>query len=182
MTPIVVAPFSNSSIRDWPIGHFARLITLLLERVDDAIVHVIGVANQKFAAREIVRFQPADRVINQCGVLAWPTVLGLVREAGCVIGNNSGVSHIAGHLGAPTVCIFGGSHQRMEWHPKGANVIVVSRAIGCSPCQLDHNHVSPYGKACLTQIEPETVAEAALLVMARASAAREAPMIAGVAN
>lgn len=179
MRTIIVAPFSNSAIRDWPIGHFSRLIALLLDRLPDGIVHVVGVGNQRLAAREIVRDHPADRVLNRCGALDWATVLDMVRRADCVIGNNSGISHIAGYLGAPTVCVFGGSHQRMEWHPKGDNVIIVSRAIACSPCQLDHNHISPYGKACLKGIEPEVVAEAAFRVMARSGAGAAAPAMAG---
>jgi ADP-heptose:LPS heptosyltransferase len=166
MKTVIVAPFSNSAIRDWPIENFSLLIALLLERMPDIGVHVVGVKSQKLAAREIVRPHPADRVQNQCGLLEWSQLLQRVRSADCVIGNNSGISHLAAFLGAPTVCVFGGSHQRMEWHPKGPNVVIVSRALACSPCQLDHNHVSPYGKACLRGIEPQVVAEAAAGMMA----------------
>jgi ADP-heptose:LPS heptosyltransferase len=143
----------------------------LLERLPDVVIHVVGVNNQRLAAREIVRHHPVHKVLNQCGLLDWSSVLQLLRTADCVIGNNSGLSHIAGYLGTPTVCVFGGSHQRAEWHPKGRNVVIVSRAIACSPCQLDHNHISPYGKACLRGIEPDIVAAAATSVMARRAAA-----------
>ena len=171
MTEIVIAPFSHSPIRDWPAAHFGRLIGLLLDRREAVDrVRVIGTVNQRLHANEIVRAYPADRVVNECGRLAWEAVFPVLRDAACVIGNNSGIAHVAGHLGAPTVCVFGGSHQRTEWRPRGRHVVVLSRAIGCSPCQLDHNHVSPYGKACLREIAPEEVERAAATIMRRAAA------------
>ena len=95
-------------------------------------------------------------------------------SARCVIGNNSGITHVSGFRGTPTVCVFGGSHERQEWRPRGSNIVLVSRAIGCSPCQLDHGDVSLYDKACLRQIEPASVLAAALTVIERAAAARRA--------
>lgn len=170
MTDIIVAPFSNSAIRDWPATHFDRLIGLLLaEGLSN--IRVIGTASQRLGACEIVRRHPAPHVVNECGRLAWDEVLALLGEAACVIGNNSGIAHVAGGAGTPTVCIFGGSHERREWRPRGSRVIVLSRAIGCSPCQLDHGSISPYGKACLSQIAPETVRDAVLKVMAMKKAA-----------
>jgi ADP-heptose:LPS heptosyltransferase len=172
MNDIIIAPFSNSAIRDWPVGHFADMIGLLLKQIGpDRRIRLIGSVNQKLGASEIVRHHPADRVVNDCGRMTWPAVLGALRDAACVIGNNSGIAHVAGYLGAPTVCVFGGSHQRLEWRPRGDNVVVLSRAIGCSPCQLDHNCISPFGKACLREIEPKIVADAALMVMSRGAVA-----------
>lgn len=168
MSDILLAPFSNSHIRDWPIGHWRALAGLLLERwTGDGLIRVVGTANQRMGANEIVRPHHPARVVNECGTLPWGELTGELARAALVVGNNSGVAHLAGHCGAPTVCVFGGSHQRLEWRPLGRNVAVVSRVIGCSPCQLDHGQVSWFDKACLRQIEPETVADAAFAVMAR---------------
>ncbi len=169
---IVVAPFSNSDIRDWPLGHYADLVGLLLEGAPDMRVRVIGAPNQKLRTCEIVRAYPTARVINECGRLAWPEVLDLIKVAACVVSNNSGVGHLGGHFGVPTVCVFGGSHQRHEWRPLGPSVALVSLVIGCSPCQLDHSSGSPYAKACLREIAPATVAEAAFMIMKRVAAAK----------
>jgi ADP-heptose:LPS heptosyltransferase len=76
-----------------------------------------------------------------------------------VIGNNSGIAHIAALEGVPTLCIFGGAHQRLEWRPIGAHVLTMSRAIACSPCHFHAAAACPYGLACLHQIDPETVYE-----------------------
>jgi ADP-heptose:LPS heptosyltransferase len=166
---IIIAPFSNSAIRDWPAEHYAELVGLLLEqpRVNGRI-RVIGTRNQRLGGCEVVRYHPADRVVNECGRRSWPDVQAMLQTAGCVIGNNSGIAHLAGYYSVPTVCVFGGSHQQREWRPRGRNVVVVSRAIGCSPCQLDHGSFSPYNKACLREISPRDVCNAALTVMEQA--------------
>jgi ADP-heptose:LPS heptosyltransferase len=168
MADIVISPFSNSSVRDWPAYHFSALVGLLLEKWrDDGVVRVVGTGNQRHMANEIVRPHPSDRVENACGRLSWDELVESLKAAACVIGNNSGIPHLAGYYGRPTVCVCGGSHQRLEWRPLGFSVVVVSRVLGCSPCQLDHGHVSPFAKACLREIKPEVVAEAAISIMDR---------------
>ncbi|MFD1951719.1 glycosyltransferase family 9 protein [Sphingomonas arantia] len=171
MNDIIVAPFSNSAIRDWPAAHYAKLIGMLLDEPEvTGMIHVIGTPNQRLAACEIVRFHSPERVINACGRLTWPAVLVALRSAACVIGNNSGIAHVSGYYGTPTVCVFGGSHSRTEWRPRGRSVVVLSRTISCSPCQLDHGHASPYGKACLWDIDPGQVRDAVLLATRRMAA------------
>jgi ADP-heptose:LPS heptosyltransferase len=168
---IIVAPFSNSHIRDWPAEKFAELIELLARRWSGpGMIRVIGTSSQSIRACDIVRRLDPARVSNDCGVLSWPQVLAELKQAACVIGNNSGIVHLGGHYGAPTVCIFSGSHQRLEWRPSGFSVVTLSRSIGCSPCHLDHGARCPYNKACLQKIEPETVADVALALMAQRDA------------
>ena len=168
MSDVVLAPFSNSHIRDWPPGHFAELIRLLVAAPRPAgRILVLGVASQKLRANDIVRAFDPSEVVNTCGALSWADLQEVLKDAGCVVGNNSGVAHLAGAYGTPTVCVFGGSHSRLEWRPKGAAMVVVSRAIACSPCHLDHDGGCPYDKACLREVEPSVVAEAVLDALAR---------------
>lgn len=168
MSDILLAPFSNSDVRDWPISYYAALAGLLLERLGpDQQVRVVGTAGQKLRACEIVRAFPATRVTNECGRLAWPQLIEEIRRAACLVGNNSGLAHLAGYFGTPTVCVFGGSHPRHEWRPLGRSVILVSRVIGCSPCQLDRGNRSPYGQACLRELDPADVADAASFIIAQ---------------
>lgn len=168
MSELIVAPFSNSDIRDWPLGSYAQLIGLLLDRLPaEMAIRVIGTSSQKLRVNEVVRDHPATRVTNECGRLTWTEVVARLRTAAGVISNNSGVGHLGGYFDRPTVCIFGGSHPRAEWRPLGRSVVLVSRVIGCSPCQLDHSTGSPYDKACLREISPEIVADATLSVLGR---------------
>ena len=170
MKDVLIAPFSNSDIRDWPMPNYTRLIGLLLERLpEDVTIQLIGAQGQRLRANELVRPYPSTRVTNACGRLPWSEVVDQLRSALCIISNNSGLGHLGGYFGTPTVSVFGSSHPRHEWRPLGASVVLVSQVIGCSPCQLDHSTGSPYRKACLREIQPEAVAAAAMLAMARAS-------------
>lgn len=176
MNNIVVAPFSNSDIRDWPGEHYARMIALVLDRWEGTgMVRVVGTKTQAMRACDIVRHLDPMRVSQDCGRLPWPDVVAEIRAAACVIGNNSGIAHLAGMYGVPTVCVFGGSHQRLEWRPIGRRVVTLTRAIGCSPCHLDHGMSCPYDKACLRQITPESVADAVFLAMEPGAAGEAAP-------
>ena len=170
MNPIVVSPFANSDIRDWPVDHYRVLIGLLSEARPETI-HVIGSAGQATRARFLVRSFDPVRVVNDCGRLAWPASEALVRRAACVIGNNSGIAHLAASAGVPTICIFSGAHRRAEWRPIGRNVVTLSRTLACAPCGFHHAADCPFGVACLDQIAPETVAETALRLLARLSVA-----------
>ncbi len=158
MRHIVIAPFSNSDIRDWPAPHYRALIArLVADR--DGLVHVVGEPGQAIRAREIVRPFDSARVINDCGRSVWGDVVNLIQSAACVIGNNSGIAHLAVFEGVPTVCVFGGAHQRLEWRPIGSHAVTLSRAIACSPCHFHHAAHCPYGLACLEQITPDAVFE-----------------------
>ena len=123
-------------------------------------MRLIGTNSQRLRANEIVRGFDASRVINDCGRLSWRRLLGLIHSADCVVGNNSGIAHLSARLGVATVCVFGGSHQQLEWHPSGPRTTILSRVIACSPCHFDHNDGCPYDKACLWGIMPGEVASA----------------------
>lgn len=165
MNPIVVAPFANSDIRDWPLDHFQVLIGKLIEARRET-VHVVGAPGQAIRARDLVRrFDPA-RVVDDCGRLEWTALNAMVRGAACVIGNNSGIAHLAALAGVPTICIFGGAHQRGEWRPLGANVVTLTRSLACSPCGFHDAAACPFGVACLDQISHETVSDVAVRLLA----------------
>lgn len=167
MSHIVIAPFSNSDIRDWPAAHFKALIGRLVAERDETI-RVVGSPGQAIRAREIVRPFDARRVVNDCGRTPWSKTLGLIRSAACVVGNNSGIAHLAAFEGVPTICVFSGSHQRLEWRPIGERVITLSRAIACSPCHFHYAAHCPFGLACLDQITPDTVFDAVSRLIGRA--------------
>ena len=168
MSQIVLAPFSNSDIRDWPAEHYATLVGELCRRQPDKVL-IIGTSNQRHRANDIVRNFDPKRVYNECGRLTWAALLRELRSAACVVGNNSGIAHLASRYSVPTICIFGGSHQRLEWRPMGSNVVLLTRTIACSPCHLDHGSSCRYDKACLQQIEPADVAKAVLGIAASPS-------------
>lgn len=167
MRHVVVAPFSNSDIRDWPPAHFRALIARFVADWD-GLIHVVGAPGQALRAREIVRPFDSGRVVNQCGRGSWGEAVTLIRGAACVVGNNSGIAHLAAFEGVRTVCVFGGAHQRLEWRPIGVNVVTLSRAMACSPCHLHHAADCPFGLTCLEEVAPGLVFETAIRLINQA--------------
>jgi ADP-heptose:LPS heptosyltransferase len=165
---IIVSPFSNSIVRDWPPESYASLMRLLLDQLPFSMrMRVIGTESQALRADRIVSGLDASRVFNDCGAYSWSVVDGALRRAACVVGNNSGITHLSAYYGTPTVCVFGGSHPRHEWRPIGSNIRVISRAIWCSPCHLDRLDDCQFDKACLRDIRPDEVATAVIDLLDR---------------
>jgi ADP-heptose:LPS heptosyltransferase len=52
----------------------------------------------------------------------------MTAQAGCFVGNDSGVSHLAAALGIPTTVFFISTDPRI-WRPLGRNVTVIDRRI-----------------------------------------------------
>jgi ADP-heptose:LPS heptosyltransferase len=153
---IVFAPFSNALVRDWPAGHYRRLIELCLRRGDVRAL-VVGAASQDELANAIVRGLPSPAVQNLCGAISWNELGELVDRSALVVANNSGVAHLGAEWGARTICIFGGSHSVYEWMPRGSRVVVINKRVACSPCAIDGHSGCPYERRCLVQISPEEV-------------------------
>jgi len=169
MPPIVLSPFSNSTLRDWP--HFGALIGLLVERTPFDIT-LVGTAGQRVAADGLVRHHPATRVSNVAGVISWVEVLNRVKSAALLVANNSGLAHLAAGFGVPTVCIFAASHSPYEWMARGPNSTAIVKETICSPCGIDVRRNCPYEVRCLSEIDAETVFRAC---MARLHAVANSP-------
>jgi ADP-heptose:LPS heptosyltransferase len=151
--PVLISPFANERLREWPIVHYRRFIERL-RRERAAPVVIVGTRPQRIRANEVVRGFPADQVANACGRLSWSELVRLVDAADFVVANNSGLAHLAAQRGRWTLCIFSGSHSYVEWMPRGPRVVVVSRITSCSPCEVGGSRC-PNGVACMTDLQPD---------------------------
>jgi hypothetical protein len=108
-----------------------------------------------------------DHVKNYIGRLSLADTAALIARAGCVIGNDCGVTHLAVALGKPVFAILGPSSRRKIFPPFIDNVTVISRSLDCQPCQekpgmrvwrsdADQCHC-PVGIRCLDEIGPGEV-------------------------
>ena len=156
---IVMSPLSNDTLRDWPLAHFRELAALCGERLD-AEVSFVGSRPQRIAVNGIVRSLPADRFHNLCGRMSWAETGALVGRADCVVSNNSGIAHLAGSLGVPTVCVFGASHNPFEWMARGPRVTTLMKRTACSPCSIARDADCPFERRCLREIPPALVFDA----------------------
>lgn len=116
----LIHPGSGSRAKNWPIGRFIEL-TRRLEALGHRVMWVRGPAEPDPPA-EIA----ADRVIDHPPLRALAATLARSKV---FIGNDSGVSHLAGAAGAPTLVLFGPTSASV-WRPDGPRVHVVSARRG----------------------------------------------------
>jgi heptosyltransferase III len=111
---VFVHPGSGSPAKNWPPERFAKVVRAL----DAPVRLIVGEADREAAnAVELVLGHPLPRLEGiHVEELA-------SRLAGCrgYVGNDSGVSHLAGLCGARTFALFGPSNPEI-WCPIGPNV------------------------------------------------------------
>ncbi len=167
---VVVAPFSNSTVRDWPLDRYQRLIDLLLDEVDTYVV-LVGSRGQAAQLASLCQdYGGNDRLVNLAGQTDWSGLAAVVGQADLVIANNSGVAHLAAACGRPTLAIYSGSHQPQEWGPRGQAVRTITAVVSCSPCGYEKLELCPHEHLCMTLIQPETVIQHARDMLAKGAA------------
>ena len=117
---VLVHPGSGAAAKNWPAEHFAALIGQL----DGPLRLIVGEADAE-AAHAVER--ALGRTLPR---LEQPPLDALAaRLAGCraYVGNDSGVSHLAGLCGAQCLVLFGPTDPRV-WRPLGPRVSVYSFA------------------------------------------------------
>jgi ADP-heptose:LPS heptosyltransferase len=162
---IVIAPVSNSQIRDWGIMNYAKLVGLLLEKTACCVV-LVGSKMQRDEIDSIVEQNNRDRrIINLAGAADWSETTEIVRKADLVISNNSGIAHLAAACGTATLAIYSGTHQPQEWGPRGDRVHAITALVPCSPCGYDKLELCPNDHLCMKQIAPATIADHAIAML-----------------
>ena len=155
---IVIAPFSNGSIRDWPITSYGTLIELLIARVECHVVIVGSIAQKAESERLAGLCSNRSRLIDLTGTTQWTDLNAILVDADLVVCNNSGVAHQSARLGVATLAIYAGAFQPEEWGPRGRRVRVVMAGVPCSPCGLTQLAQCPYDHLCMRLITPDAVA------------------------
>ncbi len=130
----LIHPGSGSPAKNWPIERFTEL-GLRLESLGHRVAWIRGPAEPD-APAGVATFQ----VIDRPSLRALAATLARSRV---FIGNDSGVSHLAGAVGAPTLVLFGPTRASV-WRPDGPRV-----------------HLVPARRGKLTSIQVEDVVTAA---------------------
>jgi len=153
---IVVAPFSNSSLRDWPVENFGRIVAALSMR---SAVVLVGRAESVTSLEAVADAASAHGAADvQMAVgLSELEFNRLMNSAALVVSNNSGAGHVAAQLGRPTIGIFTASHLPELWGFQGPLVSMLMSAIECRGCGMDVVKRCPVGVRCKSDITPEHV-------------------------
>jgi ADP-heptose:LPS heptosyltransferase len=153
--PVVISPFANERLRQWPWRHYRALIEMIVHEHDLPVV-VVGTRDHRSSANDMVRGLSSEIVANACGLWKWAELVRAVDAAPYVVANNSAVAHLGAARGRWTLCIFAASHGYNEWMPRGPRVVTLVKSVPCSPCELGL-HRCPNGVNCMTSLEPADV-------------------------
>ena len=128
--PIAIHPGSSSQERRWPAASFAAVINQLLS-LHKPVLLLIGSTEGdilKAIRKRIPRSAPAKllTILQNASLLE---VAQHLKQCRYYLGNDSGIGHLAGMLGIPTLILFGPSNYLClpphVMHPLGPRVEVI---------------------------------------------------------
>ena len=145
---IAVAPGATWPAKAWPEAHYARLLTLLADRLEAAVTVFWGPGEEPLADR-LVQAEP--RAVKAPGGDVAALARGL-RAHDLLVSGDSGARHVAVGVGLPTVAFFGPTDIPTATPPEGTHRTLTS-PIECAPCQ---RLTCPLAENfCLTRVTPE---------------------------
>lgn len=150
---VYLHPGSGSHRKNWDLDGFLA-VSAALRAHGVPTKFLLGPAES--ALKAAVRDRGED-------VLAPENLVALAERlegAAGMIGNDSGVGHLAAFLGVPTVAIFGPSDP-VRWRPVGSRVAVVAGSDPvCPACFEETDRPECVDRPCLAGISPESVLNA----------------------
>ncbi|HZO29778.1 MAG TPA: glycosyltransferase family 9 protein [Chloroflexota bacterium] len=143
---VAVHPGSGSPTKNWPAERFAAVIDALEERYGMPSLVLGGPADAETVARLGAATRNRSLVLldRPLGVVA-----AVLRRARAFLGNDSGLSHLAGLLGVPTLALFGPTDP-VVWSPLGPRVRVV-RSEPLAVLTVERVHVA-LASLCATSV------------------------------
>jgi ADP-heptose:LPS heptosyltransferase len=120
---IAIHSGSGGARKRWPPRHFAALIHNL--RRDYAPILIAGPQDEEIVAQVIAEAGATPGV----GDLSVAGLAAFLSRCALYVGNDAGVSHLAGLLGVPTVALFGPTNPAL-WAPLGPQVVTLQSATG----------------------------------------------------
>lgn len=158
----IVSPFGSSTLRDWTIEGWERVLRWLEEQSYQLQIWVDAAQNNR--ARELVHL---------CGLHAKTTVIkcGTINELqeamiGCdlVLSVETVTAHLAVALDAYLVCILGGGHfGEFAPYKRSSRQVWLYERLMCYGCNWNCIYESPH---CLSLIAPEIVLNTVKQVLA----------------
>jgi heptosyltransferase-2 len=151
--PVALAPGAvYGPAKRWPAERFRELARRLSERDVDAVV--IGTSPEASLLREIAGGIPRARVM--AGDLSLREVCALVSRCRALIGNDTGLLHVARAVGTPVIGIYGSTNPVWTGPDPGEGE-VVTLGLRCSPCYRRECPLREDRLGCLRGITVEMV-------------------------
>ena len=115
----------------WFPQRFAAVADRLAERFACPVL-LFGSAGDR-ASTEAVQSAAGTALADVAGRTNLSDAIALIACCDLFVTNDSGLMHVAGALGVPTVAIFGSTNPKTTY-PLGERTVLVRRPVDCSPC------------------------------------------------
>lgn len=155
---VLIAPYSHWAGREWPANHWRRLAEIL--RSQGYNVAAVGTAADQSRISET--FGSLPKWMKFFFGMGADFMTDLILGASCVIGNDSGIAHVAGLLWVPTIAIHSHLSPSILWGH--TQILPIVPGTACQFCNWDY--AKGFTSTCNTQctelagISPHRVAAA----------------------
>ncbi len=122
-------------------------VASLLKKDFNAKVLLFGSASDRGVAQIIENALGGD-ALNLAGRTGLKDVVSLISKCSVFLTNDSGLMHIAGALGVPTLAIYGSTNP-LTTPPPGKESVIIYKDVPCSPCL---KKVCPTDFRCMEEI------------------------------
>jgi ADP-heptose:LPS heptosyltransferase len=150
--------------REWPIEHWADLVTRLKS---ESGAEVVQIGHDTYASGETCASSRARGATDWVGRLSIDQMLALLKVADLFVGIDSGMLHLAGAVGTSCVGIFGPTDPSCRL-PIGSPSTGVTAEVPCLGCHHDTDGPGhwmtgcPYDIRCMSSLKAEDVFRACL--------------------
>jgi heptosyltransferase-2 len=161
--PVALAPASLWETKRWPARHFGALTDRVMEASAVDIVLLGGPADRVLCAEVASQVHGCrkGRVHVLAGELNLRESFQALRLCRLAVVNDSAPLHLAQAAGIPTFALFGSTVPGFGFGPRGPRDQVFQLELDCIPCGIHGHRRCPLGTlACLSELDPETVARA----------------------
>ncbi len=148
--------------KKWFPDRFAAVADRLLDATGGQAV-LFGSAGDRESTTAVAR-SARHTLTDIAGTTDLREALALIARCGLFLSNDSGLMHIAGALGVPTVALFGSTNPAAT-SPAGERSVVIHHPVECGPCLKP---VCPTDFACMEAIGVDEVYAAAMRLLEEA--------------
>ena len=127
---IVVHPFSGWHYRSWPIERYLDLIERVVKEWNLDVIVLCAKSEEEGLRPFRARFGETNRVRCVASAELVESAV-LVQTATALVGNDSGLVHLAAAIGTPAVGVYGPANPA---HTAPEGVVPLYRKLDCSPC------------------------------------------------
>ena len=120
--PVIIHPGSGGKDKCWHIDNFCNIASDLSNNGFEPVFLLGPAEMERFSQTEIDKLNAIAKPISSLNI---KQVAQVIAASKGYIGNDSGVTHLAGSMGKETVAIFGPSNARL-YRPIGPKVAVLT--------------------------------------------------------